>query len=167
MHSGSKRKKVEIIALCLSSLLALVFLACCFSLWYFCKRRIAKRKLEKEFELPLYDVSTIARATNNFSSQNKLGEGGFGTVYKGALDGGQDIAVKRLSKTSQQGLEEFKNEVICVAKLQHRNLVKLQGCCISGEEKMLIYEYMPNKSLDIFIFVGIYLQNMLLMESSL
>ncbi|CAH9105222.1 unnamed protein product [Cuscuta epithymum] len=152
MHSGSKRKKVEIIALCLSSLLALVFLACCFSLWYFCKRRIAKRKLEKEFELPLYDVSTIARATNNFSSQNKLGEGGFGTVYKGALDGGQDIAVKRLSKTSQQGLEEFKNEVICVAKLQHRNLVKLQGCCISGEEKMLIYEYMPNKSLDIFIF---------------
>ncbi|CAH9078239.1 unnamed protein product [Cuscuta europaea] len=152
MHSGSKRKKVEIIALCLSSLLALVFRACCFSSWYFCKRRIARRKLEKEFELPLFDVSSIARATNNFSSQNKLGEGGFGTVYKGALDGGQDIAVKRLSKTSQQGLEEFKNEVICVAKLQHRNLVKLQGCCISGEEKMMIYEYMPNKSLDIFIF---------------
>ncbi|KAK6157122.1 hypothetical protein DH2020_011370 [Rehmannia glutinosa] len=106
----------------------------------------------KDLELPLFDLSTISKATNNFSDKNKLGEGGYGPVYKGTLEEGHDIAVKRLSKTSTQGLDEFKNEVICIAKLQHRNLVKLLGCCIEGEEKMLIYEYMPNKSLDLVLF---------------
>ncbi|XP_022876889.1 G-type lectin S-receptor-like serine/threonine-protein kinase At4g27290 [Olea europaea var. sylvestris] len=85
-------------------------------------------------------------------TNNKLGQGGYGPVYKGVLENGQEIAVKRLSKTSMQGIIEFKNEVICIAKLQHRSLVKLLGYCIQGEEKMLIYEYMPNKSLDLFLF---------------
>ncbi|KAL9345960.1 hypothetical protein Peur_060813 [Populus x canadensis] len=106
----------------------------------------------KDLELPVFDFATIAVATSNFSGANKLGEGGFGPVYKGKLEDGQEIAVKRLSKTSTQGLDEFKNEVICIAKLQHRNLVKLLGCCIESEETMLVYEYMPNKSLDAFIF---------------
>lgn len=103
-------------------------------------------------ELTYFTFSSVAAATNNFSDINKLGQGGFGHVYKGKLPGGQDVAVKRLSRKSGQGLEEFKNEVILIAKLQHRNLVGLLGCCIEGEEKILLYEYMPNNSLDSFLF---------------
>ncbi|XP_038893613.1 cysteine-rich receptor-like protein kinase 10 [Benincasa hispida] len=99
-----------------------------------------------------YHFNTIDAATNNFSAHNKLGEGGFGVVYKGRLNNGQEIAVKRLSRTSLQGSEEFKNEVMVVAKLQHRNLVRLLGFCLEGEEKILVYEYIPNKSLDYFLF---------------
>ncbi|RDX68444.1 G-type lectin S-receptor-like serine/threonine-protein kinase, partial [Mucuna pruriens] len=110
------------------------------------------RLRKEDMDLPTFHLSIIAKATNNFSSRNKLGEGGFGPVYKGTLTDGQEVAVKRHSKMSDQGLEEFKNEVVLIAKLQHRNLVKLLGCCIQGEEKLLIYEYMPNKSLDFFIF---------------
>ncbi|KAJ1291209.1 hypothetical protein BS78_02G300700 [Paspalum vaginatum] len=101
----------------------------------------------------LYDFSQIKEATGNFSTENKLGEGGFGPVYKGLLPGGLEVAVKRLASCSVQGLLEFKNEIQLIAKLQHKNLVKLLGCCIQGDqEKMLVYEYMKNKSLDIFIF---------------
>ncbi|RDY00158.1 G-type lectin S-receptor-like serine/threonine-protein kinase, partial [Mucuna pruriens] len=103
-------------------------------------------------ELLLFDFQRISTATNNFHLSNKLGQGGFGPVYKGKLQDGQEIAVKRLSKTSGQGLEEFMNEIVVISKLQHRNLVRLFGCCVEGDEKMLIYEYMPNKSLDVFIF---------------
>ncbi|XP_050149363.1 G-type lectin S-receptor-like serine/threonine-protein kinase RKS1 [Malus sylvestris] len=103
-------------------------------------------------EWQFFHLRTIIAATNNFSPVQKLGQGGFGTVYKGVLRNNQNIAVKRLSRTSGQGVEEFKNEVALIARLQHRNLVKLLGCCIKGEERMLVLEYLPNKSLDYFLF---------------
>ncbi|XP_020201912.1 G-type lectin S-receptor-like serine/threonine-protein kinase At1g11410 isoform X2 [Cajanus cajan] len=106
----------------------------------------------KNSDLPFFDLNSIAAATDNFSDANKLGQGGFGSVYKGLLSNGLEIAVKRLSKYSGQGIEEFKNEVVLISKLQHRNLVRILGCCIQGQEKMLIYEYLPNKSLDSLIF---------------
>ncbi|KAE8667303.1 S-locus lectin protein kinase family protein [Hibiscus syriacus] len=106
----------------------------------------------EDMELAVFEFGTIAQATDNFSFHKKLGEGGFGPVYKGTLANGQEIAVKRLSKSSGQGVNEFKNEVKLVAKLQHRNLVRLLGCCIHGDERMLVYEYMPNRSLDSFVF---------------
>ncbi|KAK4599047.1 hypothetical protein RGQ29_009218 [Quercus rubra] len=106
----------------------------------------------EDMEVTFFTLATIATATDNFSSNNKLGEGGFGLVYKGTLVDGKEIAVKRLSRSSGQGLNEFKNEVILIAKLQHRNLVRLLGYCIEGDEKILIYDYMLNGSLDSFIF---------------
>ncbi|KAG8099709.1 hypothetical protein GUJ93_ZPchr0013g37784 [Zizania palustris] len=106
----------------------------------------------KNHELKVYSLDRIKAATCNFSDSNKLGAGGFGPVYLGKLPGGEEVAVKRLSRKSGQGHEEFKNEVILIAKLQHRNLVRLLGCCIQGKEKILVYEYMPNKSLDAFLF---------------
>ncbi|RVW13886.1 G-type lectin S-receptor-like serine/threonine-protein kinase RKS1 [Vitis vinifera] len=95
-------------------------------------------------ELQFFDLNTIVAATNNFSLRTNLDVG--------QLYNGQEIAVKKLSKDSGQGKEEFKNEVTLIAKLQHVNLVRLLGCCIQEEEKMLVYEYLPNKSLDSFIF---------------
>ncbi|TYJ30467.1 hypothetical protein E1A91_A06G132300v1 [Gossypium mustelinum] len=90
-------------------------------------------------ELHLLDFGKLATARNNFHPTNMLGKGGFGPVYKGKLQDGQEIAVKRLSRASGQGLEEFRNEAMVISRLQHRNL-------------MLVYEYMPNKSLDVFLF---------------
>ncbi|XP_074576543.1 G-type lectin S-receptor-like serine/threonine-protein kinase RKS1 isoform X2 [Curcuma longa] len=100
----------------------------------------------------LFDLEAIRIATDNFSERNKLGEGGFGAVYKGTLENGEHVAVKRLSRSSGQGLDELKNEVFLVAKLRHRNLVKLLGCCLESEEKLLVYNYLANTSLDKFLF---------------
>ncbi|KAF5480910.1 hypothetical protein F2P56_001614 [Juglans regia] len=103
-------------------------------------------------DLKVLSFQSIVAATDNFSTENKLGQGGFGPVYKGRLPDGQEIAVKRLSRRSGQGLVEFKNELVLIARLQHTNLVRLLGYCVKEDEKMLIYEYMPNKSLDFFLF---------------
>ncbi|KAL5156590.1 G-type lectin S-receptor-like serine/threonine-protein kinase CES101 [Glycine soja] len=109
-----------------------------------------KGKTSNEVELFAFD--TIVVATNNFSAANKLGEGGFGPVYKGNLSDQQEVAIKRLSKSSGQGLIEFTNEAKLMAKLQHTNLVKLLGFCIQRDERILVYEYMSNKSLDFYLF---------------
>ncbi|ESQ29288.1 hypothetical protein EUTSA_v10024055mg, partial [Eutrema salsugineum] len=102
--------------------------------------------------LNFFEMNTIETATNSFSLSNKLGQGGFGSVYKGKLQDGKEIAVKRLSSSSGQGKEEFMNEIVLISKLQHKNLVRILGCCIEGEERLLIYEFMLNKSLDTFLF---------------
>ncbi|CAA7023970.1 unnamed protein product [Microthlaspi erraticum] len=100
----------------------------------------------------VFEMHTIQTATNDFSLSNKLGQGGFGSVYKGKLEDGKEIAVKRLSSSSGQGKEEFMNEMVLISKLQHKNLVRILGCCIEGEERLLVYEFMVNKSLDTFLF---------------
>ncbi|XP_073107324.1 G-type lectin S-receptor-like serine/threonine-protein kinase At4g27290 [Elaeis guineensis] len=158
---GNYRKKKLVIVIIISSLAGFLLLVCCIRLlWKKNKKRKQGETLSthyregrgNELELPVFDIHTIRTATNNFSEDNKLGEGGFGPVYKGQLEDGEKIAVKRLSKGSVQGIHEFTNEVSLIAKLQHRNLVRLLGCCIEGEERLLVYEYLQNTSLDHFIF---------------
>ncbi|CAN6183640.1 unnamed protein product [Urochloa humidicola] len=107
---------------------------------------------ESSSEFTVFNFSELTAATGDFSDENLLGKGGFGPVYKGRLADGAEIAVKRLAAHSGQGLKEFKNEIQLIAKLQHTNLVRLIGCCFQDDEKLLVYEYMPNRSLDCFIF---------------
>ncbi|KAM1456041.1 hypothetical protein FF1_005118 [Malus domestica] len=123
------------------------------------RRRRKKLKLKNDnsddiglVESLQYDFETIRSATDDFSDANKLGQGGFGAVYKGRLPNGKYIAVKRLSKNSEQGDREFKTEVTLVSQLHHRNLVGLLGFCLKAGERILIYEYVPNTSLNHFIF---------------
>ncbi|KAI4371668.1 hypothetical protein MLD38_009994 [Melastoma candidum] len=99
-----------------------------------------------------FNLDVIRSATENFSDSNKLGQGGFGPVFQGKLSSGQEIAVKRLSEHSGQGELELKNEVLLLVRLQHRNLVRLLGYCFEGVERLLVYEFVPNTSLDKFIF---------------
>ncbi|XP_039026673.1 G-type lectin S-receptor-like serine/threonine-protein kinase At4g27290 isoform X2 [Hibiscus syriacus] len=157
LKKKGKMKLGIILGTVIAALLGFVLVVC----YIRRSRRVLKDNVEdknvndnenEDMELAVFEFGTIAHATDTFSLNNKLGEGGFGPVYKGTLPNGHEIAVKRLSKSSGQGLTEFKNEVKLIAKLQHRNLVRLLGCCIHGDERMLVYEYMPNRSLDSFIF---------------
>ncbi|KAJ8543486.1 hypothetical protein K7X08_006009 [Anisodus acutangulus] len=115
-------------------------------------RNLINENDKQDIAVPFFSLEKILTATDNFSDVHKLGQGGFGPVYKGIFSVGQEIAVKRLSSQSRQGIDEFRNEVILISKLQHRNLVRLLGYCITGYEQILLYEYMANKSLDTFIF---------------
>ncbi|KAF6982759.1 hypothetical protein CFC21_001105 [Triticum aestivum] len=100
----------------------------------------------------LLDLLTLRVATNDFGEGTMLGKGGFGMVHKGVLPDGKQIAVKRLSHSSRQGIGELKSELVLVAKLRHRNLVSLIGVCLEEQEKILVYEFMPNRSLDTILF---------------
>ncbi|KDP38086.1 hypothetical protein JCGZ_04729 [Jatropha curcas] len=99
-----------------------------------------------------FAYDTLAFATKDFHPTHKLGEGGFGPVYRGRLDDGREIAVKKLSHSSNQGKKEFTNEAKLLARVQHRNVVNLLGYCTHGTEKLLVYEYVANESLDKFLF---------------
>ncbi|KAH0903688.1 hypothetical protein HID58_043191 [Brassica napus] len=157
---GNKLKKT-IVASTVSLTLFVILGLASFGFWR-CRlednAHILKDAWRNEFKpqdvpgLDFLEMNAIQTATSNFSLSNKLGQGGFGSVYKGKLQDGKEIAVKRLSSSSGQGKEEFMNEIVLISKLQHRNLVRILGCCIEGEERLLIYEFMLNKSLDTFIF---------------
>ncbi|KAL2931623.1 Cysteine-rich receptor-like protein kinase 19 [Bienertia sinuspersici] len=120
------------------------------------KRKIAKKPIGLEeiesMENLHIGLDTIKAATGNFSEASKLGQGGFGIVYMGTLGDGQAVAIKRLSNASGQGIREFKTEACLAAKLQHNNLVKVYGYCLEKNEMLLVYEFVPNKSLDRFLF---------------
>ncbi|KAK4286028.1 hypothetical protein QN277_002642 [Acacia crassicarpa] len=159
-ESGNNKKLIMIVAITTAVILCMLFVGGCV-INKVCRKRIEKSKNanveiqnnERDYiDLPLFDLPTIEQATENFAEKNKIGQGGFGPVYWGKLLNGQEIAVKKLSRISELGLIEFKNEVKFIVKLQHRNLVKLLGYCIQEQEKLLVYEYMPNGSLDSFIF---------------
>ncbi|KAI4323637.1 hypothetical protein L6164_023228 [Bauhinia variegata] len=157
-------KAIILVIIIVAVTLAAALSACCYCLW--CRNNTDGQEgtsdlvlndhpqLEDSLkaDLPIMPFSIIKHCTNHFSDESKLGRGGFGSVYKGVLPNGKHVAIKRLSRTSHQGLEEFRNEVIFIAKLQHRNLVRLLGCCMEENEKVLVYEYMPNSSLDYHLF---------------
>ncbi|CAM8878499.1 unnamed protein product [Rhodiola kirilowii] len=135
----------------------IIFVILIISIFVFLRLSKRKKKLDSVDEISSTDAlqldfETVKAATNNFSNDNKLGQGGFGSVYKGKLADGQEIAVKRLATRFEQRDLEFKNEVELVGKLQHRNLVRLLGFCLEGQEKLLIHEFMANASLDQFLF---------------
>ncbi|KAM0848182.1 hypothetical protein ACQ4PT_054518 [Festuca glaucescens] len=135
-------------------ILGAAFILACIStvlIWRNARAQLAYQEDDGPASL-LFDLPTLRHATDNFAEENKLGHGGFGAVYKGVLPHGHQIAVKRLDKASGQGLKELRNELLLVAKLRHNNLTKLLGVCLKGDEKLLVYEYLPNRSLDTFLF---------------
>ncbi|KAI7756085.1 hypothetical protein M8C21_031870, partial [Ambrosia artemisiifolia] len=113
---------------------------------YIMGKKVADRGID--LQTGIFTLRQIKRATNNFDPSNKLGEGGFGSVYKGLLSDGTIIAVKQLSSKSKQGAREFVNEIGLISALRHQNLVRLYGCCVEGNQMSLIYEYMENKCLS-------------------
>ncbi|OIT05719.1 PREDICTED: putative serine/threonine-protein kinase isoform X2 [Nicotiana attenuata] len=99
-----------------------------------------------------FSFSELRIATNNFHQTNKIGRGGFGTVYKGTLKSGKEIAVKTLAAESKQGLREFLTEIETISNVRHPNLVEIIGCCADGNNRILVYEYLVNRSLDQALF---------------
>uniref|UniRef100_A0A0E0AS46 non-specific serine/threonine protein kinase n=1 Tax=Oryza glumipatula TaxID=40148 RepID=A0A0E0AS46_9ORYZ len=136
---------------------SVVGLAALFGIFMFIKKR--RRLAQQQGELynlvgrpDIFSNAELKLATNNYSSQNILGEGGYGPVYKGMLPDGRVIAVKQLSQSSHQGKNQFVTEVATISSVQHRNLVKLHGCCIDSNTPLLVYEYLENGSLDQALF---------------
>ncbi|KAK3146507.1 hypothetical protein QOZ80_3BG0267370 [Eleusine coracana subsp. coracana] len=154
-RSGGSANAATVIAIVLGVLLVAILASVSIIFRCFWRKGQSAKQYTEEYGDAgslLFDLSTLRRATSNFAEENKLGHGGFGAVYKGFLPDGRQIAVKRLDKDSGQGLKELRNELLLVAKLRHNNLAKLLGVCLKGGEKLLVYEYLPNRSLDTFLF---------------
>nr|XP_027101188.1 cysteine-rich receptor-like protein kinase 5 [Coffea arabica] len=163
--SGRKKSKNLRVKLSVVGAAVATVLAALAVLFWCCKLRNRKGNLRKfmgperpdlddkgDDESLFFSFTSIEVATDYFSDENKLGQGGFGPVFKGKLVNGLEVAVKRLNRMSGHGIEQFKNEVKVISKLQHRNLVRLLGSCIEKEERLLVYEYLPNNSLDSVLF---------------
>ncbi|KAK6146752.1 hypothetical protein DH2020_020621 [Rehmannia glutinosa] len=127
------------------------FVGCVF---FKCDKDQNEVDLEKiaEQEQKHFSFAALVAATNNFNPTQKLGEGGFGPVFQGKLKDGREIAVKRLSQRSDQGKKEFQNEAKLLARVQHKNVVNLVGYCVHDAERLLVYEYVANESLDKLLF---------------
>ncbi|XP_062096123.1 probable leucine-rich repeat receptor-like serine/threonine-protein kinase At3g14840 isoform X2 [Humulus lupulus] len=150
-----QKKDTKFIIIGVVSTFCLLLIASCILCWicYFRRKESRDEVLEGlDLQTGFFTFKQIKAATNNFDAANKIGEGGFGSVYKGVLLGGTIIAVKQLSSKSKQGNREFTNEIGMISALQHPNLVKLYGCCIEGKQLLLVYEYMENNSLAHCLF---------------
>ncbi|XP_028782529.1 cysteine-rich receptor-like protein kinase 2 [Neltuma alba] len=157
-QAGSSNKGAIIGIVIGSLVLVLIFLMTLFA-WI--RPRRSQKRVPKgdvtgisKLKAPVnYNYRDLKSATKNFSIENKLGEGGFGAVYKGTLENGKVVAVKKLTlRQSKRMEEEFESEVKLISNVHHRNLVRLLGCCCKGDERILVYEYMEKTSLDKFIF---------------
>ncbi|KAL8253627.1 hypothetical protein R6Q59_031848 [Mikania micrantha] len=159
--SSNKGKIIAIVVSVVSSLvvltIALMSALCIRKQRYIQKKRKGSydvKKLSKMLNDSSlnFKYSNVEKATENWDESNKLGQGGFGTVYKGVLPDGREIAVKRLYFNNKFRAADFYNEVNMISSVEHKNLVRLLGCSCSGPESILVYEYLPNMSLDRFIF---------------
>ncbi|KAL2473240.1 putative LRR receptor-like serine/threonine-protein kinase [Forsythia ovata] len=150
--SGKKNKTGLIVGIVVA-VGAVSFLSV-FAAYYLAQRRKRNKSYEDEEFLGMdakpymFSYVELRAATDDFNPVNKLGEGGFGPVYRGTLEDGRVVAVKQLSVASHQGKSQFVAEIATISAVQHRNLVKLFGCCIEGDKRLLVYEYLENKSLD-------------------
>ncbi|KAF8725893.1 hypothetical protein HU200_020461 [Digitaria exilis] len=159
-RSGRSNKTLKTMALPIAAASALVLLAtCAITLLLWRRRRLKYAELREDWEVEFgphrFSYKDLFHATGGFKSNNILGAGGFGKVYKGVLPKSRsEVAVKRVSHESSQGIKEFISEVVSIGHLRHRNLVQLLGYCRRKGELLLVYEYMPNGSLDRYLYGG-------------
>ncbi|KAL2233637.1 cysteine-rich receptor-like protein kinase 2 [Sesamum indicum] len=159
-RNGNSRGRVILIVIAAVSAAAVLIIGAVIGVYLWKSRTIQKKRKGDAEKLVKtlndsslnFKYSTLEKATGSFDEANKLGQGGFGTVYKGVLPDGREIAVKRLFFNNRHRAADFYNEVNIISSVEHKNLVRLLGCSCSGPESLLVYEFMPNMSLDRFIF---------------
>ncbi|XP_010507381.1 PREDICTED: receptor-like serine/threonine-protein kinase SD1-8 [Camelina sativa] len=165
-NNSTKSKGMDALKVTFITIIGLVGVALATFATYYCWKRHKRtiithhgstnttvmNEVAGQTKFDLMSFTDVAEATNHFSEANKLGEGGFGVVYKGTLPNKTTVAVKRLAITSSQGINEFKTEVQTISNVIHKNLVRLQGCCLEDREQLLVYEYLKNSSLNYYIF---------------